>query len=78
MLVSDCSVVSMCTELELFDLSGCDISQQTVDAALTSVKMRTNNVPLRLIVGGNVTICSVLVVEFLNGVFVNCIECVKK
>uniref|UniRef100_A0A1B6F954 RRM domain-containing protein n=1 Tax=Cuerna arida TaxID=1464854 RepID=A0A1B6F954_9HEMI len=46
-------VVSMCNDLELFDLSGCDnIGLTTVEAARTSVKIRTNNVPLKLIVGG--------------------------
>uniref|UniRef100_A0A1B6J5K8 RRM domain-containing protein n=1 Tax=Homalodisca liturata TaxID=320908 RepID=A0A1B6J5K8_9HEMI len=46
-------VVSMCNDLELFDLSGCNnIGVATVEAARTSVKMRTNNVPLKLIVGG--------------------------
>uniref|UniRef100_A0A1B6LC54 RRM domain-containing protein n=1 Tax=Graphocephala atropunctata TaxID=36148 RepID=A0A1B6LC54_9HEMI len=46
-------VVSMCNDLELFDLSGCNnIGMETVEAARTSVKIRTNSVPLKLIVGG--------------------------
>jgi hypothetical protein len=47
------SVVTSCNELELFDFSGCDlVSDATVQAALDSVKLRTNNVKLKLVVGG--------------------------
>ncbi|PNF21850.1 hypothetical protein B7P43_G05970 [Cryptotermes secundus] len=46
-------VVTSCNELEHFDFSGCDIvSNATVQAALDSVKLRTNNIKLTLIVGG--------------------------
>jgi hypothetical protein len=47
------SVVTSCKELELFDFSGCDhVTVATVQAALDSVKLRTNNIKLKLIVGG--------------------------
>lgn len=47
------SVVTSCNELELFDFSGCDlVSDATVQAALDSVKLRTNNIKLTLVVGG--------------------------
>ncbi|XP_066993026.1 F-box/LRR-repeat protein 20 isoform X2 [Anabrus simplex] len=46
-------VVALCTELELFDFSGCDyVSELTINAAKDAVKLRTNNVKLTLIVGG--------------------------
>jgi hypothetical protein len=46
-------VVTSCNELELFDFSGCDlVSDATVQAALDSVKLRTNNIKLTLVVGG--------------------------
>jgi hypothetical protein len=47
------SVVASCNELELFDFSGCDlVTNATVQAALESVKLRTNNIKLTLVVGG--------------------------
>ena len=47
------SVVTSCNELELFDLSGCDlVTNATVQAALDSVKLRPSNVKLKLVVGG--------------------------
>lgn len=46
-------VVTLCNELELFDVSGChNLTDKTIDTTLTSVKIRTNNTPLQLIVGG--------------------------
>jgi hypothetical protein len=47
------SVVTSCDELEHFDFSGCDlVSNATVQAALDSVKLRTSNIKLTLVVGG--------------------------
>jgi hypothetical protein len=47
------SVVTSCNELEHFDFSGCDlVTKATVQAALDSVKLRTSNIKLRLVVGG--------------------------
>jgi len=47
------SVVTSCNELELFDLSGCDlVSNATVQAAIDSVKLRPSNIKLKLVVGG--------------------------
>jgi hypothetical protein len=47
------SVVTLCNELELFDFSGCDlVTNATLQAALDSVKFRTNNIKLTLVVGG--------------------------
>jgi len=46
-------VVTSCNELELFDVSGCDlVSNATVQAALDSVKLRPGNIKLKLVVGG--------------------------
>ena len=46
-------MLSSCNELELFDLSGCDlVSAATIQAALDSVNLRTSNIKLRLVVGG--------------------------
>jgi hypothetical protein len=46
-------VVTSCNELELFDLSGCDlVSDATVQAALDAVKLRSSNIKLKLVVGG--------------------------
>ncbi|XP_021934896.1 F-box/LRR-repeat protein 2-like isoform X2 [Zootermopsis nevadensis] len=46
------SVITSCDELELFDLSGCNlVTIATVQAALDSVKLRTNGVKLTLVVG---------------------------
>jgi hypothetical protein len=47
------SVVTSCDELEHFDFSGCDlVSNATVQAALASVKLRTNNIKVTMVVGG--------------------------
>jgi hypothetical protein len=64
-------VVTSCNELEHFDFSGCDlVSYDTVKAALDSVKLRTSNTKLTLIVGGELnhsvtSVCSLfLSIEF--------------
>jgi hypothetical protein len=47
------SVLTSCNELELFDLSGCDmVCDATVQAALDAVKLRPSNIKLKLVVGG--------------------------
>ncbi|XP_054287269.1 uncharacterized protein LOC129003073 isoform X2 [Macrosteles quadrilineatus] len=47
------AVLTLCHELQLFDLSGCEgVTISTVETAVASVKMRTNNIPLRICVGG--------------------------
>lgn len=47
------AVVTSCNDLELFDVSGCrGVTKKTAETAITSVRMRTNNTPLQLIVGG--------------------------
>nr|CAD7201612.1 unnamed protein product [Timema douglasi] len=46
-------VVTLCSQLESFDFSGCDfVSDITVIAAMCAVKQRMNNVTLLLTVGG--------------------------
>ncbi|XP_069694914.1 F-box/LRR-repeat protein 2-like [Periplaneta americana] len=57
------SVVTSCSELELFDFSGCDqVTNATVEAALESVKLRTNNVKLTLVVGAT-SVCESATLE---------------
>jgi hypothetical protein len=47
------SVVTSCNELEHFDFSSCGfVTNATVQTALDSVQLRTNNIKLTLIVGG--------------------------
>nr|CAD7438239.1 unnamed protein product [Timema bartmani] len=46
-------VVTLCSQLESFDFSGCDfVTDKTVIAAMSAVKQRMNNVTLLLTVGG--------------------------
>jgi hypothetical protein len=69
------SVVTSCNELELFDFSGCDlVTNATVQAALDSVKLRTNNVKLTLVVGGKLGYFDDSSVPFIS-VYGNCILC---
>ncbi|KDR08751.1 putative RNA-binding protein EEED8.10 isoform X2 [Zootermopsis nevadensis] len=57
------SVVTSCSELELFDFSGCDlVTDAIVQAALDSVKLRTNGVKLTLVVGAT-SVCGSAPVE---------------
>lgn len=47
------NVVSLCNDLELFDISGCDkVTDATIKTAEDSVKLRTNSKMLTLVVGG--------------------------
>jgi len=60
------SVVTSCNELELFDLSGCDlVSNATVQAALDSVKLRPSNIKLRLVVGGELNYSADISIFFI-------------
>jgi hypothetical protein len=45
-------VITSCNELEHFDFRGCiRVSNATVQAALDSVKLRTNNIKLTMVIG---------------------------
>ncbi|KAJ9598473.1 hypothetical protein L9F63_010842, partial [Diploptera punctata] len=67
-------ILSSCNELQLFDFSGCDlVSNITLQAALDAVKLRTNNIKLKLVVGGTcvyddqcIRTHPLLVVEFID------------
>ncbi|KAK3915340.1 F-box/LRR-repeat protein 7 [Frankliniella fusca] len=46
-------IISLCPDLELCDVSGCDhVKISIVKTAITAVKLRNNNIFLRLVVGG--------------------------
>jgi hypothetical protein len=72
------SVVTSCNELEHFDFSGCDlVTNATVQAALDSVTLRTNNVKLTLVVGGELNHSgnvSIFLVPFGHRVTVYCLR----
>lgn len=53
------NVVSLCNELVLFDISGCDkVTDVAVKTAEDSVKLRTNNKKLTMVVGGTAVLMS--------------------
>lgn len=48
-----CRIISLCPDLELCDVSGCDhVKISIVKTAITAVKLRNTNTFLRLVVGG--------------------------